>query len=121
MKQILAIRQEIAARPGPEFTVDLVQMDIDLSHALRRVLRFLVKGQQNGDIRADIRPEFLLAAFDILNRMHHDPNIRGLYKDVETLAVDIFTLYYYGALSIHHREAGLPATTVQPVSKDKSE
>jgi AcrR family transcriptional regulator len=105
MKEILAIKQEIAARPGPEFTVDLIHLDIDLSHALRRVLRFFIKGQQNGDIRADIRPEFLLAAFDLLNRMHHDPKIRNLYKDVETLAVDIFTLFYYGALSMHHREA----------------
>jgi AcrR family transcriptional regulator len=120
MKQILALKQAIAARPGPEFLQDLIALDIDLSYALRRVMRFLVQGQQNGDIRADIPPEFLLAAFDLLNTMHHDPRIRGLYKDVETLAGDIFRLFYYGALSAEHREAGLPETDASPIAEDLS-
>jgi AcrR family transcriptional regulator len=120
MKQILATKQAIAARPGPEFLEDLIDLDIDLSHALRRVMRFFVDGQQNGDIRADIRPEFLLAAFDLLNRMHHDPRIRDLYEDVETLAGDIFKLFYYGALSAGHRAAGLPGTGSRPTAEDGS-
>jgi AcrR family transcriptional regulator len=120
MKQVLAMKQTIAARPGPEFLEDLIHLDIDLSHALRRVMRFLVEGQQHGDIRTDVRPEFLLAAFDILNRMHHDPRIRDLYKDTETLAADVFKLFYYGALSTGHREAGLPETGVGSIAEDLS-
>jgi AcrR family transcriptional regulator len=118
MKQILAMKQEIAARPGPEFIEDLILLDIDLSHALQRVMRFLVEWQQHGDIRADIRPEFLLVAFDLLNRMHHDPRIRVLYEDVETMAVDIFKFFYYGALSADHREAGLPTTDAGATAED---
>ncbi|MFC2023455.1 TetR/AcrR family transcriptional regulator [Chloroflexota bacterium] len=118
MKQILALKQAIAARPGPDFLEDLIHLDIDLSHALRHVMRFLVKGQQSGDIRADIRPEFLLAAFDTLNTMHHDPRIRDLYEDTETLAADVFKLFYYGALSADHREAGLPEKGAFPSTED---
>jgi AcrR family transcriptional regulator len=118
MRHILAVKQAIAARPGPEFLEDLIHLDIDLSHALRRAMRFLVEGQQRGDIRADVRPEFLLAAFDTLNRMHHDPRIRDLYKDTETLAADVFKLFYYGALSTGHREAGLPETKAGPIAED---
>ena len=47
MRQILAVKQELAARPGPEFLEDLIQLDIDLSHAFRRVMHFLVQGQQD--------------------------------------------------------------------------
>ena len=120
MKQILAMKQAIAARPGPEFLEDLIPLDIDLSHALRRVMRFLVKGQQEGDIRADVRPEVLMAAFNLLNSMQHDPRIRDLYEDAETLAVDVFKLFHYGALSTDHREAGLPETGAGPIAEDLS-
>jgi AcrR family transcriptional regulator len=107
MKQILAVKQELAARPGPEFLEDLIGLEVDLSHALRRVMRFLVQGQQRGDIRADVRPELLMAAFDVLNSMQYDARIRDLYGDAEALATDVFKLFYFGALSAEHREAGL--------------
>lgn len=119
LKQILAIKQELATRPGPEFLEDLIPLNIDLSHALRRVMRFLVKGQQEGDIRADIRPEVLMAAFNLLNSMQHDPGIRALYDDAETLATDVFKLFHYGALSADHREAGLPKTGAGPIAEDR--
>ena len=118
LKQILAIKREFAARPGPEFLEDLIHLDIDLSQALRRVMHFLVKFQQRGDIRADIRPEFLMAAFDILNSLQHDPKVRGLYEDAGTLAADVFKLFYYGALPAHHREAGLSETGAGPITEE---
>ena len=118
MKQILAVKKVLSARPGPEFLEDLIHLDIDLSHALQRVMRFLVECQQQGDIRADIRPEVLMAAFDLLNSMQYDRRIRDLYEDAETLAVDVFKLFHYGALSTEHREAGLPETDL--IEKDLS-
>ena len=120
MKQILAVKQAIAARPGPEFLEDLIHLDIDLSHALRRVMRFLVECQQQGDIRADIRPEVLMAAFDLLNSMQYDRRIRDLYEDAETRAGDVFKLFHYGALSPDHRDAGLPETDAGPIAEDLS-
>ena len=114
MKQILAIKQELSARPGPEFMQDLIDLDIDISHVFERVMRYFVMSQQNGDIRADIRPQFLLAAFNILNNMQYDPRIRALYQDAEKLAGDVFKLFYYGALSAGHREAGLPEGDADP-------
>ncbi|NIS79583.1 MAG: TetR family transcriptional regulator [Anaerolineales bacterium] len=108
LKRILAIKQTITARPGPEFFEDLIPLKVDLSHGLRRVMQFLVKSQQEGDIRADIRPEVLMAAFNLLNSMQHDAQIRSLYEDAETLAADVFKLFHFGALSVQQREAGLP-------------
>jgi AcrR family transcriptional regulator len=120
MKQILAMKQALAARPGPEFLQDLIDLDVDLSHALRRVKRFLVQGQQHGDIRAHVRPDFLMAAFEILNSLQYDPRIRDLYEDAETLAGDVFKLFCYGALSTGHREAGLPESDADPIAEDSS-
>ena len=118
MRQILAVKQAISARPGPEFLEDLIPLEIDLGYALQRVMHFLVQGQKEGDIRADVRPEVLMTAFNLLNSMQHDPRIRGLYEDAETLAGDVFKLFHYGALSAHHREAGLPAIVADPNAED---
>lgn len=120
MKQVLAMKQNLAARPGPEFLNDLIQLDIDLSHAFRRVMRFLIEGQKRGDIRADVRPELLMAAFEILNSMQYDTRIRNLYMDQKSLAGDIFRLFNYGALSGDHREVGLPGKGADDVVEDFS-
>jgi AcrR family transcriptional regulator len=120
MEQIMAVKQELAARPGPEFLDDLIELEIDLSHAFLRVKRFLVKGQQQGHIRADVRPEFLMAAFEMLNSMQHDPRIRDLYEDAETLAGDVFKLFYYGALSTDRRADGLGETDGGPTAEGSS-
>jgi AcrR family transcriptional regulator len=120
MKQILAVKLAITARPGPEFLKDLIPLDIDLSYALQRVMRFLVQGQKQGDIRADVQPEVLMAAFNLLNSMQHEPRIRDLYEDAETLAGDVFKLFHYGALSTDRRVAGLPETDAGLFAEDLS-
>ena len=120
MERILAVKQELAARPGPEFLEDLIGLEIDLSHALRRVMRFLVQGQQRGEIRSDVRPELLMAAFDVLNSMQYDARIRDLYGDAKALAGDVFKLFHYGALSAEQREAGLPETGAGPGAEEPS-
>jgi AcrR family transcriptional regulator len=120
LQQVLSLKQAFVARPGPEFLEDLLQLEFDLSHVLGRVMRFLVHGQLHGEIRADVRPELLLAAFDLLNSVHHDPRIRDLYPDPETLVRDVFKLFLYGALSPDQREAGLPQAGAGPVAEDPS-
>jgi AcrR family transcriptional regulator len=120
LKQILALKQALSVRPGPEFMADLIPLNIDLSFALQRVMRFLVEGQQQGEIRADVHPEVLMAAFNLLNSMQHDPRIRSLYDNAETLAGDVFKLFHFGALSAEHREAGLPETDADPIVEVES-
>ena len=44
--------------------------------------------------------------------------IRDLYEDAETLAGDVFKLFYYGALSADHRADGLGETGVDPMAED---
>jgi AcrR family transcriptional regulator len=120
MKKILALKLAVSARPGPDFLEDLISLDIDLSYALQRVMRFLIEGQINGDIREDVRPEVLMAAFNLLNSMQQDTRIRDLYQDAETLAGDVFKLFHYGALSTDHREAGFPETDTKLSGKEIS-
>ena len=118
LQQILDVRQEFAVRPGPEFFEDLIRLDIDMSHILESVMGFFTHSQARGDIRGDVPPQVLLAAYNSLNSLQHDPRIRELYKDSESLATDVFTLFYYGALQTAHREAG-PSNGAGRETKDE--
>lgn len=108
MRQILEMKQDIAARPGPEFRSDLIPLEIDLSHAVKVVMQFFIDSQERGDLRSDVRLELLMAAFDALNNLHYEPRVLAAYESTEAIATDVFKLFYYGALSAEHREAGLP-------------
>lgn len=107
MKRILAVKIELSSRPGPEFLEDLISLNINLDHVFERAMLFLRNSQKEGELRADIPPEFLLAAFTVLNNMQFNPAIRGLYNDAEKLAEDVFKFFYYGALSSKNREIEL--------------
>jgi AcrR family transcriptional regulator len=115
MKRILAVKQDLSARPGTEFLEDLINLNIDLGDAFKQVLAFFIRSQQAGDIRHDLQPEFLISAFTALNNMQYDPRIRALYRDAEALSQDVFKLFYYGALSAHHRQAGPTENDVKPL------
>jgi AcrR family transcriptional regulator len=118
LKKILSIKKDLSTRPGPEFFRDLIPLNIDLSPALQRVMQLLVRGQQNGDIRADIRLEVLMASFNLLNSMQHDERILNLYEDEQDLAADVFKLFNYGVLSAKHREQGLPRPGEDPIPQE---
>jgi AcrR family transcriptional regulator len=118
MARILAVKQELSTRPGPEFLDDLITLDIDLSHALGRVMDFIKRAQEKGDIRSDIKSEFLMAAFYAINKLQHDPNVRTLYQDAEDLARDAFKLFYYGALTSHHREIDLTRDDIHAIRQE---
>ena len=72
LQQILDVRQEFAVRPGPEFFEDLIRLDIDMSHILESVMGFFTHSQARGDIRGDVPPQVLLAAYNSLNSLQHD-------------------------------------------------
>lgn len=107
MKLILEMKLELSARPGPEFTKDLLPLSIDFSSGYQRVMEFFIASQGKGDIREDIRPEVLLAAFTVLHQLIKDPKIRSLYSNPESISGDVFKLFYYGALSASQREFNL--------------
>ena len=118
LKRLLAIKKDLSARPGPEFFEDLIPLDIDMSHAMQRVMQFITVGQQNGDVRGDIPPEVLMASYSLLNSMQHDQGIRSLYDDAERLAADVFKLFQFGILSAAHREIGL--SEADPLAEDET-
>lgn len=95
---ICALAAEITARPGRVFVEDIIRLKIDMSEITTRTIRFLEQAQKRGELRRDMPPEALHAALTALDRLHHDPMLRQLYREPRLLTRDMFNLFYEGAL-----------------------
>lgn len=58
------------------------------------------KAQQNGDIRKDLKVEFIMAVMNLLIEWaQHDNSLIDLYEDPQDLAVEITSFIFYGILN----------------------
>ena len=81
--------------PGmAEFVTGLRQGILDKTIALFRHF------QDTGDIRRDIKPEFLLSMLDRLTDMIKDRDLVALYPSFQALVKEIMEFLFYGMLTI---------------------
>ena len=96
---ILEMKMGMASKFNPEFMVELLSLDLDLEEPTQRIMEFILEAQKKGEIRPEIRPEFILAAFDKLNELARDENLRKIYPDFSELSREGFNFFYYGLLA----------------------
>jgi AcrR family transcriptional regulator len=65
----------------------------------RRLLAFIGRAQERGDVRPDIRLEFILAMLEKLNELAGDEALRRHYADTAELTREIIDFFFYGLLS----------------------
>ena len=99
LERILEYKLEIMSKMSPEFIEELLHTDIHLDEFSGHFMKFIVQAQQRGNIRSEIRPEFFLAAFDRLNELAREDNLRKVYPDLAEFTREIFNFFYYGVLT----------------------
>ncbi|MBD3304821.1 TetR family transcriptional regulator [candidate division KSB3 bacterium] len=104
--QKLRLMQEyklaITAQLSPDFLEELAQMPFYVQERkkwTRRVMQFITDAQQRGDIRPEIRPEFILAMADKLNDLLADKQLISLYSDYVEFTREIWNFFYYGIVT----------------------
>jgi AcrR family transcriptional regulator len=60
-----------------------------------------VEAQKRGEIRKDVKPEFIIYFLNHLNDMLQDENLINMYKDPNELAMELIRFFFYG---VTHRE-----------------
>ena len=55
--------------------------------------------QKNGDIRSDIKPEFILFFLNRITEMMTDPELASMYSDPQHLIAEVTNIFFYGILS----------------------
>ncbi len=67
-------------------------------HMLQMVIEDYQRAQQNGDIRSDIKPQFILYMLNQLIEMTRDSRLRQLYATPSDLIMEVTRFFFYGIL-----------------------
>lgn len=106
VRMILEWKMDFLSRMSPEFIEEFIHFDPELKEFMEelyrksyeRFLRLVAEWQQKGDIRSEIRPEFLLAVFDKLEEMVRNDNLRKLYPNHVEFIRELNSFIFYGIL-----------------------
>ncbi len=65
---------------------------------LQLVLRDLIAAQKEGNVRRDIKPEFILYFFNHMFEMMNDEQLLKLYESPQEALVELTNFFFYGIL-----------------------
>jgi AcrR family transcriptional regulator len=106
--RMIQLKQEQVDTMSSEFFRDYVQSDDpDLINFLNQLTRENLqmftndfkKAQADGDIRADLKVEFIMYMMNHLVEMASDENLLSMYDEPQELVMEITNFLFYGILS----------------------
>lgn len=68
------------------------------AETMKMVFNDYVQAQKNGEIRADIKPEFIIYFLNHLMVMLKDEHLNQLYESPNALAMELINFFFYGIL-----------------------
>ena len=86
----------ILKNPDPEIVEFIEKLT---EESLNEVLNDFKAARENGDIRRDVKPEFILYFLNHTTEMAKDENLMRLYNSPDELAVELMNLFFYGILT----------------------
>ena len=64
----------------------------------------ICEAQKTGEIRSDIKPEFMLYFLNNLTEMLTDQRVVGIYKNPEQMIVEVMNFFFYGIMPRKNRK-----------------
>lgn len=89
------IIEEIMHSPIPEIAEYMQQLS---RQNVQLLLADLTKAQQNGEIRQDIKPEFLLYFIHHMIEISTEEQLTGMFSSPQDLTRELLSLFFYGIL-----------------------
>ncbi len=84
---------------GNEQTELIAYMNQKSSDYMEVVLNDYRQAQANGEMRADIKPEFILYFSGKMKEMLVDPQLQALYPNPQDLITEVTKFFFYGILN----------------------
>jgi len=106
-RQSVALKMELTEEMSPEFFDDyFLHADPELSDYLNNkmtdsigmIMKDYMQAQKRGDIRADIRPEFILYFLNHMTEMAKDEQLLSLYQTPGDLVRELINFFFYGII-----------------------
>jgi AcrR family transcriptional regulator len=107
-KEMLVLKMEGTANISKEFMSDYYSLNephlIEFLHSmtnevLNRFLESIKTAQEKGEVRSEIKPEFIMYFFNHMQTMAGDQELLKFYPVAQDLIMEILNFFFYGILS----------------------
>lgn len=104
IRKLLSLKEESTGKISKEFMAEYMNPDADLQNFIKDFygratiffIDFIKKAQEKGDVRRDIKPEFLVAILNKMIELAKDETVLNLYASVTDLLFEVNNFIYYG-------------------------
>jgi AcrR family transcriptional regulator len=114
VRQIIDMKLQITRKLSADFIREYLQTPNEEIAAfikqrrdemMQRVVEDFAKAREKGEIRADIRPEFIIYFMNQINIMAADPQLVALYSNYTEMVAELVQVFFYGILPVNETEA----------------
>ena len=107
LKKVLVTKMEYTDKYSREFVKDLMMgtepelkkyIEEETRNFLDDLRKIFLDAQKNGEIRSDIKVDFVIYMMNVMREVFKDENLQKLYPDFGSLMEDAFNFFYYGVL-----------------------
>ena len=74
-------------------------LDRKTAEGIRMILQDYLEAQRNGDVRPDIKPEFILYFLNHIITLVRDENLVHMYESPQDLIIELTNFFFYGILT----------------------
>lgn len=108
IRKMLIMKLEMSDKYSKEFMNELVEgSDTEIKEyieeenrkSLDEIKKVFSKAQKKGEIRRDIKIDFLIYMMNVMKKVFYDKDLLKLYPDSNSLMKETFNFFYYGVLS----------------------
>ena len=71
---------------------------------IKVVTDWYIKAQKDGDVRTDIKPQFIIYFLNHMMEMVKDDNLVNMYNDPQDLIMELTNFFFYGLLPAESRQ-----------------
>ena len=108
IKKLIDLKEESTGKISKEFMTEYVNPDPELQNFFNELnskttilfIDFIKNAQLKGEVRKDIKPEFLVAVLNNLRELARDESLLNLYPRVTDLSNEINLFIYCGILPL---------------------
>jgi AcrR family transcriptional regulator len=106
LQLMLKLKDESTAKISHQFALDYFYATPDLKdffeqlagNSMKHFLDFIKEAQQKGEVRPDIKPQFLLAVINNIKLLVKDDQLINLYDSYHDFVMEVNNFIYYGIL-----------------------
>jgi len=109
VKKIIELKMSNAHEMSQELVDDIYKyQDEELAETIEEIKKRMIgiylediqEAQKEGEIRTDIKPEFMLYFLTNLTEMLTDPKLVGLYPNPEQMIIEVMSFFFYGIMPV---------------------